>query len=315
MSTIRRPDSFPKTSLRERTRGRWFGILTTLGIDAGYLRNKHGPCPVCGGKDRFRWDNKNDDGTFYCNQCGAGSGVDLVMQVRGLSFREAAPLIEEAIGEARPQHPRPPERSEADKRAALRALWQDSSPIRRDDPVDRWFRGRSIKVELYPAVLRFAPRARYAIPVSYHPAMLALLSGPDGKPATIHKTYLTSDGNKAPVEEPRRFAPAKIPDGAAVRLAPYRGTLGIAEGIETAFAAMALFGIPCWAALNAGLLEKFQPPAGVNHLVIYGDNDAHQRGQRAAWALAARLKIKTDIYIPDQVDTDWNDVLMNRGAR
>lgn len=28
---------------------------------------RHGPCPICGGKDRFRVDNKDDDGTWYCN--------------------------------------------------------------------------------------------------------------------------------------------------------------------------------------------------------------------------------------------------------
>ena len=32
-------------------------------------------------------------------------------------------------------------------------------------------------------------------------------------------------------------------------------TLGIAEGMETALSAAALFGPPCWAALNATLLQ------------------------------------------------------------
>ena len=320
MSMIPPPNKFiPKSNIRERTRGRWYGILTALGIDARFLRNTHGPCPICNaGKDRFRWDNKNDDGTFICTQCGAGSGVDLVMGVRALPFREAACLIEQVIGEARPEPPRPPERSEAQKRAALNSLWAEGKPIRRDDPVDRWFRSRSIEVEIYPAALRFVPRVRYAPPgstVSFHPAMLAMVTGPDGRPTTLHKTYITPDGHKAPVAEPRIFAPGKIPDGAAVRLAAHNGVLGVAEGIETAFAVTALFGTPCWAAINAGLLEKFQPPPDVVRLVIYGDNDAHQVGQRAAWTLAARLRIKVDIRIPDETDTDWNDLLMTGGAR
>jgi putative DNA primase/helicase len=305
----------PKPSLRERTRGRWHGILTALGVDARYLVNKHGPCPICNaGKDRFRWDNKNGDGTYYCSQCGAGSGVDLVIKLTGLPFRDAAVRIEQVIGEARPEPaPRLP-RSDAQNRAAMNALWADSSPIRRDDPVDRWLRSRGIDIELYPAVLRTADSVFYP-GGGRHPAMLAMVSDSDGKPVMIHKTYITQDGRKAPVDEPRRFACGTIPDGAAVRLAAHNGVLGVAEGIETAFAVMRLFGIPCWAALNAGMLEKFQPPENVNNLIIYGDNDAHQRGQRAAWSLAARMQIRVEVNIPDQVDTDWNDVLMAGGAR
>jgi putative DNA primase/helicase len=305
----------PKLSLRERTRGRWHGILTALGVHPRYLVNKHGPCPICnGGRDRFRYDNRDGNGSWICARCGAGSGVDLVMRVFGLPFREAATRIEQVLGEARPE-PRPrPKRSNAQNLAALKAMWLDSSPVRRDDPVDRFLRARAIDIELYPAVLRTALRLLYPEPASYHPGMLALVAGPNGKPATLHKTYLTHDGRKAAVEEPRRFASGSIARGAAVRLAAYNGTLGIAEGIETAFAAMRLFGIPCWAALNASLLENFQPPPDVNHLIIYGDNDAHQRGQRASWTLAARLKIKVDIKIPDQTDTDWNDVLTSGGV-
>jgi putative DNA primase/helicase len=36
-----------------------------------------------------------------------------------------------------------------------------------------------------------------------------------------------------------------MPAGAAVRLMAHGDTLGIAEGIETALSASALFGVPC----------------------------------------------------------------------
>jgi phage/plasmid primase-like uncharacterized protein len=32
----------------DAARGKWRGILLSLGIDEKYLRNKHGPCPLCG---------------------------------------------------------------------------------------------------------------------------------------------------------------------------------------------------------------------------------------------------------------------------
>lgn len=35
--------------------GRWPDLLTAVGIDTPF-NGKHGPCPACGGKDRFRFD-------------------------------------------------------------------------------------------------------------------------------------------------------------------------------------------------------------------------------------------------------------------
>jgi putative DNA primase/helicase len=33
----------------------WPRVLAQLGIPESALRNKHSPCPACGGKDRFRF--------------------------------------------------------------------------------------------------------------------------------------------------------------------------------------------------------------------------------------------------------------------
>lgn len=76
--------------LKDRARGRWHGILQALGVDRQFLNDKHGPCPVCGGKDRFRFDDRDHRGTFFCSFCGAGDGVTLVMRVKGLDFKTAA---------------------------------------------------------------------------------------------------------------------------------------------------------------------------------------------------------------------------------
>ena len=50
-------------------RGRWPSILQALGVDPKFLRNEHGPCPHCGGKDRFRFDDRLN-GSFFCSHCG-----------------------------------------------------------------------------------------------------------------------------------------------------------------------------------------------------------------------------------------------------
>lgn len=102
-----------------------------------------------------------------------------------------------------------------------------------------------------------------------------------------------------------------LPTGGAVRLARHDSALGIAEGVKTALAATELFGGPCWSALNAGRLEGREPPEGVTEVVIFGDNDFNNVGQAAAYALGKRLNQKaiTQVMIPPNPDTDWNDVL------
>ena len=73
-----------------------------------------------------------------------------------------------------------------------------------------------------------------------------------GERASLHRTYLDRYSGKAQVAEPRKML-GSMPTGAAVRLMEHADVLGIAEGIETALSASALFNVPCWAALTAGL--------------------------------------------------------------
>lgn len=95
--------------------------------------------------------------------------------------------------------------------------------------------------------------------------MLAVVQDQDGEPVTMHRTFLKPDGSgKAEMEAPRRLMPGPNPKGSSVRLHEWLGSgpLCIAEGIETAFAASALFGVPVWAALNAGQLEAWERRLG-----------------------------------------------------
>ncbi|EGJ8043042.1 DNA primase, partial [Escherichia coli] len=46
-----------KVSQAEKAaRGHWSSILPALGVNV--LKNRHQPCPVCAGKDRFRFDDR-----------------------------------------------------------------------------------------------------------------------------------------------------------------------------------------------------------------------------------------------------------------
>lgn len=71
--------SYEKTSLLAR--GRWIAILKQLNISITSIR-EHTACPICGGKDRFRFDDLGGNGTFICSQGDgntiAGDGFELL---------------------------------------------------------------------------------------------------------------------------------------------------------------------------------------------------------------------------------------------
>ena len=299
-----------KLPLRDRAQGRWLGILPALGISESFLTGKHGPCPLCGGKDRWRWDNREGRGTWICSKCGAGDGIALLMQKNRWEFREAAEHIDTVIGSASADAPKR-QRSDREKRDAMSRLWRSSKAIEADDPVGRYL-ARRVGLICFPSCLRTAFNARYQSDrPSLHPAMIAMVTGPDGAPSILHRTYLTADGRKASVDAPRRLMPGTVAKGAAIRLVPAGDALGIAEGIETALSASALFGVPCWAAVNAGMLAAWQPPPEVRRILIFGDNDASYTGQAAAYALARRLRSEgfiVEVEVPAEPEADWNDV-------
>jgi len=303
--------------LRDRAQGRWLGILPALGISESFLTGNHGPCPLCGGKDRWRWDNLEARGTWICSRCGAGDGIALVMQKNGWEFREAAKQIDTVVGSVPTDAPKR-ERSDREKRDAMNKLWQSSKAVEANDPVGSYLALR-VGLTSFPPCLRTASNVRYqADPPSFHPAMIAMVTGPDGAASTLQRTYLTADGRKAPVHAPRRMMPGTIAKGSAIRLAPAGDALGIAEGIETALSASALFDIPCWAAVNAGMLAAWQPPLEVKRIIIFGDNDASYTGQAAAYALARRLgseRFVVEVQVPTEPEADWNDVHRLRRSR
>ncbi len=78
--------------------GHWPQLLPARGISIN-ATGQHSPCPVCGGKDRFRFDNQAGRGTWVCNQCGAGDGLALVEKALDVNTKEAACRVAGLIGE------------------------------------------------------------------------------------------------------------------------------------------------------------------------------------------------------------------------
>jgi putative DNA primase/helicase len=303
----------------EASKGKWRGILLTLGLPEQSLRGKHGPCPLCGGTDRFRWDNKDGRGTYICNACGAGDGMKLACEFTGKAFPEVAAEIDAMLGNVKPDAAARPSMTDDDRVKILREAWAASKPVQPGDLAHRYLETRGVAEMIYPKALRFAPAMRDG-DGGVRPCLIAMV-GVHGAPkfVTMHRTFLRPDGlAKAEMATPRKLMPGEVPEGACVQLSDYTGgPLGIAEGIETALSASALFSMPVWAAISARLMSKWSPPEGCDEVAVFGDHDPKFGGQAAAYALAHRLAVKNiavTVHIPPTPGEDWNDVLL-RGIR
>lgn len=73
-------------------------IFPAAGITFSKPHKQHQACPMCGGSDRFRCDDKRGEGTYICSQCGPGHGFSLVQKYTGLDVYETNKLIAGALG-------------------------------------------------------------------------------------------------------------------------------------------------------------------------------------------------------------------------
>jgi putative DNA primase/helicase len=304
-----------------------------MGVGSQFLRNIHGPCPMCGGVDRWRFDNFNGTGRWWCNSCGRGDGTDLIMAFKGCNYVEAVKLVEGVIGGAPLSVKR--ESGEPDigeQKNAMRLLWLRSLALTGEDIASRYLMARGIKLAAWPKFLRWAPGQPYWHDrgmLGYFPVLLAKIVAPDERGANLQRTYLREPGLKAevPGDKARKMMAGPIPAGGAVRLAPEAPVMGVAEGVETALAAALIHQIPVWATLSTAGLLRFEPPKVCVKLVVFGDRDEKFGGQAGAYALAHKLGTRPDrsggpleceVRVPESGAADqpwlankkdWNDVL------
>lgn len=345
----------------ERAQGKWEGIYSALaGVDlADAMRARpktHTACPVHGGRngDAFRlMADWRESGAMVCNTCGRfPNGIVALAWLKGWTNQQAAAAVDEVLEGGNVTYAPVVERQhssaeDADKQAgkdefAMRCLleaWEGAVPLGHDaaEPVLRYFDRRGLTPMEGPlADLRCHPALGYwegGKRVGTYPALVALVRQPSGEVATIHRTYLTGDGHKAPVAAsavkklmPRpSFAPIT---GAAVRLDEGSGRiLHTAEGIETALAVRNITGEATWSGISSTLLPSIEPLPGVESIVIWCDRDPDCQGtdgriiqgagRHAAERAVARLEargLRAMAMLPPALKhpsetVDWNDVV------
>jgi len=179
-------------------------------------------------------------------------------------------------------------------------------------PVARYLAGRGITIAP-PACLRHAPSLRRP-DGSTGPAMVARIDDIDGELTGISRTWVGRDA--AGIWRRRDRAMLGRAAGGAVRLAPAAPTLLVAEGIETALAAMTATAQPAWAALSTSGMTALALPEIVRCVVILADHDVSGAGERAARTAAARWLAegrRVRIALPPEPGTDGTDVLAGCG--
>ena len=132
-------------SVFEVASGQWRGILMHFGVDEKSFNPKGGPCPTCGGDDRFSFKpGNNPNGVSHCRQCGNGegrTGMQLLRDMTGWEFPEAARKVEEVCGRAQPQPVKEEptdEKKEARNRKLKNDLWLASRRLEKGDMIDRY---------------------------------------------------------------------------------------------------------------------------------------------------------------------------------
>lgn len=303
----------------EAAKGKWLSILTMMGVDENFLDGKHHSCPNCGGKDRFRFDDKNGNGDYFCSQCGNGNGFNLLQKINGWDFKTTAKRVDELVGQATEIKPKP-KRTINQIRSTLNNIRKRVGPISNSRSACDYFFSRGITEETLMSLsseIGVVQGMEYweAGKIAHRFDAITCRIRKLGKPISYHLTY-TKDGKKAPVKIQRKvMTPTENKNGSVVQLFDHSHELGIAEGVETAMSANQGFGIPTWSALDCNSMKEFTVPRGVTKLYIFSDNDENQAGQRAAEVLREKAEfsgIEVVVSIPSAIGQDWNDVLMQK---
>jgi ribosomal protein L37AE/L43A len=269
-------------------------VVSRLGI--GGLRptggERHGPCPVCGGRDRFGVNPAR--GLWNCRTCNeGGDGLKLVQHVLGCNFVKALDFLvgsadvapDPAVVAKRKAKAEAADKKRREVEAAMRArairdareIWHAAQPGQ-GSPAEAYLAGRGIRFAVWPPALRFLPDHPYmkaaargrAIQCHRGPCMIAAIQDAAGQVRAVHQTWIdpARPGEKARIiGADGKALPSKLvrgsKKGGAIRLSPWNNTgrMVMGEGIETTASAMMMRiwpGAIFWAGVDLGNMSGRQ---------------------------------------------------------
>ncbi|MGF6782057.1 primase-helicase zinc-binding domain-containing protein [Paraburkholderia sp. GAS334] len=329
------------------TPAQWLSLFQKYGVPESSLTGRAAPCPMCGGSDRFTYDNKHGRGDWICRRCNdgdpkAGDGLEMICRVSGMTFRELmceldGGSLSDAFAKAKssprstpaPARKRRPDRAYLEKR--LTSMLERSQPLAAGDLAMQYLEARIPGLKVAPSrALRLAMldyRHDHRV-IGTWPGIIARYELPDGRLGTLHRTFLdrSKPAKATIVSSDGEILDSKLNDmtlnplaGGAVRLMePVNGEIGVGEGLETVYAAHMIFGVPVWYCLNCVQLKQFVVPEGlgihtVHIFVDFDEVDPKTRksvGVVAGVDLAKRLRAEgytAIIHRPKKRGTDFAD--------
>jgi len=280
--------------------------LPIIGLKRNGLEHT-GPCPVCGGDDRFSINPQKN--IFLCRTCDvAGDQIKLVEHTHGVDFKTAlAYLAGDAEAQVDPEklaeRQRAARKIEADRkrvsenyraRAISRArnIWARAVPAA-GTLVDDYLKLRGLgRLEFLPPTLRFIADHPFCVggnsgarEIHRGPCMIAGIQAANGKVRGVHQTWIDLDrpSGKVALEVDGKKQPAKkvlgSKKGGTIRLSRLKpgGALVMGEGIETTLTALqagVVEGATYWAGVDLGNMAGRQMPPRNSGLPDMDDQEA-----------------------------------------
>ncbi|MFY2737951.1 primase-helicase zinc-binding domain-containing protein [Pseudocitrobacter faecalis] len=286
--------------------GHWPRILPALGVKV--MKNRHLACPVCGGSDRFRFDDKEGRGTWFCNQCGAGDGLKLVEKVFGVSASEAAGKVNAVTGNLSPVSPEMIAATEAGTEADHKAAAALAVKLME--------KARPTTGNGYLTHKGFPALECLTLTVTHKTGGVTYRAGDviiplyDDTGALVNLQLINADGLKRTLKGGQVKGACHIIEGK--KQAGKR--LWIAEGYATALTVHHLTGETVMVALSSVNLLSLASLARQKHpacqIVLAADRDLSGDGQTKA---AAAAEASEGIVALPPVFGDWNDAFMQKG--
>lgn len=286
--------------------GHWPRILPALGVKV--MKNRHQSCPVCGGSDRFRFDDKEGRGTWFCNQCGAGDGLKLVEKMFGVSASEAAGKVNAVTGNLSPVAPEmiaaAEAGTEADRKAAAALaakLMEKTQPASGNAYMTR---------KGFPALECLTLTAMHKTGGVTFRAGDVVVPLYDDSGALVNLQLINADGLKRTLKGGQVKGACHIIEGQ--KQAGKR--LWIAEGYATALTVHHLTGETVIVALSSvnllSLASLARQKSPACQIVLAADRDLNGDGQSKAAAAADACE---GVVALPPVFGDWNDAFIQYG--